>query len=32
MHRIFATPFSDVYPHFVTKVERKGRPMEKVLR
>ena len=23
--RIFATPFASVYPHYVTKVERKGR-------
>ena len=25
MHRIFATAFSSVYPHYVAKVERKGR-------
>ncbi|MGB3411079.1 MAG: DUF2200 domain-containing protein [Microthrixaceae bacterium] len=25
MHRIFTTSFSSVYPHYVTKVERKGR-------
>ncbi|KQY59450.1 hypothetical protein ASD11_07760 [Aeromicrobium sp. Root495] len=25
MHRIFTTPFSSVYPHYVTKVEKKGR-------
>lgn len=25
MHRIFLTPFADVYPHYVAKVERKGR-------
>ncbi len=25
MHRIFTTSFADVYPHYVTKVERKGR-------
>jgi len=25
MHRIFTTAFSAVYPHYVTKVERKGR-------
>ena len=25
MHRIFTTPVSSVYPHYVTKVERKGR-------
>ncbi|QCX26558.1 DUF2200 domain-containing protein [Nocardioides jishulii] len=24
-HRIFTTAFSSVYPHYVTKVERKGR-------
>ena len=24
-HRIFTTPVSSVYPHYVTKVERKGR-------
>ncbi|CAN5415302.1 DUF2200 domain-containing protein [soil metagenome] len=25
MHRIFTTSVSDVYPHYVTKVEKKGR-------
>jgi hypothetical protein len=25
MSRIFATSFASVYPHYVTKVERKGR-------
>jgi len=25
MHRVFAMPFSSVYPHYVTKVEKKGR-------
>ena len=25
MHRIFTTAVRDVYPHYVTKVERKGR-------
>ena len=25
MHRIYATPFASVYPHYVTKVEKKGR-------
>lgn len=25
MHRIFSTPVADVYPHYVAKVERKGR-------
>lgn len=24
-HRIFSTPFAAVYPHYVAKVERKGR-------
>ncbi|HSX66087.1 DUF2200 domain-containing protein [Nocardioides sp.] len=24
-HRIFTTPFAAVYPHYVTKVEKKGR-------
>ncbi|WP_127820257.1 DUF2200 domain-containing protein [Microbacterium sp. CPCC 204701] len=25
MHRIFTTSFASVYPHYVTKMERKGR-------
>lgn len=25
MHRIFSTTFASVYPHYVTKLERKGR-------
>src|SRR3954451_2196925 len=25
MHRIFTTSVADVYPHYVTKVEKKGR-------
>ncbi len=25
MHRIFTTSFASVYPHYVTKAERKGR-------
>ncbi len=25
MHRVFAIPFASVYPHYVTKVEKKGR-------
>ncbi|MDQ6523471.1 DUF2200 domain-containing protein [Nocardioides sp. LHD-245] len=25
MHRIFSTSFASVYPHYVTKVEKKGR-------
>ncbi len=24
-HRIFTTAFADVYPHYVVKLERKGR-------
>lgn len=24
-HRIYQTPFADIYPHYVNKVERKGR-------
>jgi hypothetical protein len=44
VHRIFTTSFASVYPHYVTKVEKKGRAkaeldelakgraMEKVLR
>jgi hypothetical protein len=26
-HRIFETPFADVYPHYVAKLERKGRDL-----
>ncbi|MDP5182026.1 DUF2200 domain-containing protein [Blastococcus sp. BMG 814] len=29
-HRIFTTPFSSVYPHYVAKVERKGRTRDEV--
>lgn len=29
-HRIFGTPFADIYPHYVTKAERKGRTREEV--
>lgn len=29
-HRIFATPFASVYPHYVAKVERKGRTRDEV--
>ncbi|MDR0959931.1 MAG: DUF2200 domain-containing protein [Propionibacteriaceae bacterium] len=29
-HRIFATPVADVYPHYVTKAERKGRTQAEV--
>ena len=31
-HRIFTTSFASVYPHYVAKAERKGRPMAKILR
>ena len=30
MHRIFTTAVSAVYPHYVTKVERKGRSKEEL--
>jgi hypothetical protein len=30
MHKIFLMPFSDVYPHYVKKVERKGRTVEEL--
>ena len=29
-HRIFATPVSSVYPHYVARVERKGRTQAEV--
>ncbi|MFC8193470.1 DUF2200 domain-containing protein [Cellulomonas sp. NPDC057328] len=29
-HRIFSTPFASIYPHYVTKVERKGRTRAEV--
>lgn len=29
-HRIFTTPFSSVYPHYVAKAERKGRTKAEV--
>ena len=29
-HRIYGIPFADVYPHYVTKVERKGRTVEEL--
>ncbi len=32
MHRIFTVSFSSVYPHYVTKVERKGRSKEELHR
>lgn len=28
MHKIFAMPVADVYPHYVAKLERKGQPVE----
>jgi hypothetical protein len=30
MHRIFATAVRDVYPHYLAKVERKGRTKEEL--
>jgi hypothetical protein len=30
MSRIFRTAFADVHPHYVTKVERKGRSVEEL--
>ncbi len=30
MHRIFTTPVASVYPHYVTKAERKGRTQAEV--
>lgn len=29
-HRVFAMPFASVYPHYVTKAERKGRTKDEV--
>lgn len=29
-HRIFTTSFASIYPHYVTKVERKGRSEEEL--
>ncbi len=29
-HRIFATPFASIYPHYVSKVERKGHDKDEV--
>lgn len=29
-HRIFGTAFADIYPHYVTKAERKGRTRAQV--
>lgn len=28
--RVFRMPFASVYPHYVTKVERKGRTVEEL--
>lgn len=30
MHRIFTTRFGAVYPHYVTKVQKKGRTVEEL--
>ena len=30
MHRIFTTAFADVYPHYLAKVERKGRTKDEL--
>lgn len=30
MHRIFTTSFASVYPHYVTKVEKKGRTSDEL--
>ncbi len=30
MHKIFLTPFADVYPNYVGKVERKGRSVSEL--
>jgi hypothetical protein len=30
VHRIFTTPVASVYPHYVTKVEKKGRTVEEL--
>ncbi|CAN5266225.1 hypothetical protein BH09ACT12_BH09ACT12_19650 [soil metagenome] len=30
MHRIFSASVASVYPHYVTKAERKGRTQEEV--
>lgn len=29
-HKIFTMPFADVYPHYVTKVEKKGHSTEEL--
>ncbi len=30
MHKIYSMPFAQVYPHYVTKVERKGRTVKEL--
>lgn len=30
MHRIFSTSFASVYPHYLTKVEKKGRTKDEL--
>ena len=30
MHKIFVMPFAEVYPHYVNKVERKGRTVQEL--
>lgn len=30
MHKIFATPVAEVYPHYVTKVEKKDRTVDEL--
>lgn len=30
MHRIFTTPLASVHPHYVTKVEKKGRTVDEL--
>ena len=30
MHKIFAMPVAEVYPHYVTKVEKKGRSRDEL--
>lgn len=29
-HRIFSVPFADIYPHYIKKVERKGRTVSEL--
>ena len=30
MHKIFTMPFAQVYPHYVKKIERKGRSVKEL--